>query len=171
MPAFTMQTRGKLQIRRAQLEDAAVISSVLHEAFAEFQSLYSEHGFAITTPKPERVMIRIWEGPVWVAVSDGAVVGTVSAVVKPEAVYVRGMAVVPDARGSGAATCLMRELEGWASAERHSRLFLSTAPFLKSAIRLYERLGFRRTIEGPHDLFGTPLFTMEKKLSPLIRQV
>jgi GNAT superfamily N-acetyltransferase len=171
MPAFTMHTREKLQIRRAQLEDAAVISSVLFKAFEEFQSLYSEHGFAITTPKPERVMIRIWEGPVWVAVKDGAVVGTVSAVVKPEAVYVRGMAVLPNARGSGAGTCLMRELEEWASGERHLRLFLSTTPFLKSAIRLYERLGFRRTIEGPHELFGTPLFTMEKKLSPTIHRL
>jgi GNAT superfamily N-acetyltransferase len=168
MRFFTMRTMEQLQIRRAQLEDAVAISSVLFRAFAEFRSLYSEHGFAITTPKPERVMIRIWEGPVWVAIKDGAVVGTVSAVVKPEAVYVRGMAVLPDARGSGAGTCLMRELESWAYGERHSRLFLSTTPFLNAAIRLYERLGFRRTTDGPHELFGTPLFTMEKKLSLLM---
>jgi len=45
------------------------------------------------------------------------------------------------------------------------RLYLSTTPFLHSAIRLYERCGFRRTDEGPHDLFGTPLFTMEKGVS------
>jgi hypothetical protein len=29
---------------------------------------------------------------------------------------------------------------------------------------LYEKFGFQRTGEGPHELAGTPLFTMEKKL-------
>jgi ribosomal protein S18 acetylase RimI-like enzyme len=43
-------------------------------------------------------------------------------------------------------------------------MFLSTTPFLIGAISLYERAGFRRTGEGPHDLFGTPLFSMEKVL-------
>ena len=28
--------------------------------------------------------------------------------------------------------------------------------------RLYERFGFQRTSDEPHELFGTPLFTMEK---------
>ena len=31
-----------------------------------------------------------------------------------------------------------------------------------SAIRLYEQAGFARTSVPPHELFGTPLFTMEK---------
>ncbi|HEV8659305.1 MAG TPA: hypothetical protein VGS96_11840 [Thermoanaerobaculia bacterium] len=42
-------------------------------------------------------------------------------------------------------------------------LVLSTTPFLDRAIALYERCGFRRTDEPPHDRFGTPLFTMRKK--------
>jgi hypothetical protein len=41
---------------------------------------------------------------------------------------------------------------------------LSTTPFLNSAIRLYENFGFRRNEAEPHDLFGTPMFTMEKIL-------
>jgi len=36
---------------------------------------------------------------------------------------------------------------------------------LSRAIRVYESFGFRRTEDGPQDLFGTPLFTMEKALS------
>jgi hypothetical protein len=43
-------------------------------------------------------------------------------------------------------------------------LLLSTTPFLSEAIKLYERSGFRRSTEGPRELFGTPLFTMEKQL-------
>jgi ribosomal protein S18 acetylase RimI-like enzyme len=47
-------------------------------------------------------------------------------------------------------------------AGKFRRLFLSTTPFLDRAISLYERFGFQRNEEGLRELFGTPLFTMEK---------
>jgi hypothetical protein len=43
-------------------------------------------------------------------------------------------------------------------------LLLSTTPFLASAIRLYEQYGFVKSDRGPQNLFGTPLFAMEKPL-------
>ena len=55
--------------------------------------------------------------------------------------------------------------EAFAASHGHDRLVLSTTPFLDSAIRLYERAGFRRSAAGPRDLAGTPLFTMEKGLT------
>jgi len=146
-----MPSATQLEVRRAGPDDAPVIAAVLHESFVEFKALYTEGGFAATTPGAEQVLVRIREGPVWVALRQGVVMGTVAAVVKDESVYIRGMAVLPAARGSGAG-------------ERYTRLFLSTTPFLSSAIRLYERFGFRRTDDGLHDLFGTPLLTMEKNL-------
>ncbi len=104
------------------------------------------------------------EGPVWVPLHEGAVTGTVSAVVKGETVYVRGMAVLPAARGTGAGSELLKQVEEWADGKGCTRLFLSTTPFLAAAIRLYEKAGFRRIVEGPHDLYETPLLTMEKKM-------
>jgi ribosomal protein S18 acetylase RimI-like enzyme len=59
----------------------------------------------------------------------------------------------------------MRQLELFAVSKKAERLYLSTTPFLFSAIRLYEALGFRRTGEPPDDLFGTPLVTLAKRLS------
>ena len=112
----------------------------------------------------EQVLVRLQEGPVWVAMRDGVVLGTVAAVVKGESVFIRGMAVLPAARGSGDGAKLLQQVEDWAVSARHTRLFLSTTPFLDSAIRLYERSGFRRTDEGLHNLYGTPLFTMEKAI-------
>jgi len=63
-------------------------------------------------------------------------VGTVAAVVKGESVYIRGMAVLPAARGSGAGTALLRQVEHWAAGQGCRRLFLSTTPFLSAAAEL-----------------------------------
>jgi len=88
----------------------------------------------------------------------------VSAVLNENGLYVRGMAVIPSARGLGAGARLLAHVCDVAAAARAPRLFLSTTPFLAGAIRLYTAFGFVRTEDGPDHLCGTPLFTMEKRL-------
>lgn len=153
-----------IHVRIAVPDDALPIASLLHDSFIEYKSLYTDEGFADTTPKSDQIERRIHEGPVWVALYNGVIVGTVSAVPKGEALYVRGMAVLPTARGGRIGDLLFRHMESFASAHGYKRLFLSTTSFLSRAIRLYERLGFQRSSEGPPDLFGTPLFTMVKTI-------
>jgi putative acetyltransferase len=155
---------AQLVVRRAELDDAPAIAEVLHQSFVEFKALYTEGGFAATALSAEQVVSRMGEGPVWVALREDVVLGTVAAVVKDESVYIRGMAVLPRARGSGVGAQLLQQVEAWTRHEGYNRLFLSTTPFLDSAIRLYEQFGFRRIGSELHDLFGTPLFTMEKLL-------
>ena len=159
-----MPSAAHLEVRLAGPDDAPAIAAVLRASFLEFKSLYTEGGFVATTPGAEQVLARMREGPVWLALREGVVMGTVAAVVIDESVYLRGMAVLPAARGSGAGTALLRHVEGWSAGQHRDRIFLSTALFLDSAIRLYERFGFRRMDNALHDLFGTPLFTMEKYL-------
>ncbi|MFZ0762062.1 MAG: GNAT family N-acetyltransferase [Candidatus Sulfotelmatobacter sp.] len=164
-----MDAATQIEIRRAGPEDAPAIATVLHESFVEFRALYTDGGFSATTPGTDQVLVRMQEGPGWVALREGTVLGTVAAVAKGDLIYIRGTAVLPDARGSGAGARLLQQLEVWAGSQGCTRLFLSTTPFLNSAIRLYKRFGFHRTDEGMHDegmhdLFGTPLFTMEKIL-------
>lgn len=147
----------------ASLADADSIASVLSESFAEYQPLYTPEGYAATTPSAEQIRARWDEGPVWVAVRAGCVVGTVSAVPRGRELYVRSMAVVPSARGQRAGELLLRRVEEFALAHGHERLTLTTTPFLSRAIRLYERAGFKRS-GRVLDLFGTPLFEMLKDL-------
>ena len=155
-----------MQIRRATEKDADAVARVLRDAFAEFERLYTHAGYAATTPDAAHVRERLAEGPTWLAEDGGAIVGTLSAVAHEDGVYVRSMAVTPAARGKRFALQLMRQLELFAVSQKAARLYLSTTPFLFSAIRLYESLGFRRTGEPPHDLFGTPLVTMAKRMLP-----
>ncbi|MGB7603493.1 MAG: GNAT family N-acetyltransferase [Candidatus Sulfotelmatobacter sp.] len=154
------------EIRRAEPEDAPAIANLLRESFAAFEPLYTAGGFSATTPTAQKVLERIQEGAVWVALRNAEVLGTVAIVVKGKAGYIRGMAVLPSARGTGIGAKLLQHVENWASEAQCVRLFLSTTPFLSEAICLYERFGFRRADAGPNDLFGTPLFTMEKTIFP-----
>jgi len=155
----------RLELRRAHPGDEIAISAVLLDGFREYSPQYTPGGFAATTPAPSEVLRRIEEGPVWLALIQSEVVGTVSAVLRDnDVLYIRGMAVLPQARGLRIGNRLFELIEAYAKEHGCTRLVLSTTPFLSRAIRLYESLGFVRTGEGPHDLNGTPLFTMEKTL-------
>jgi GNAT superfamily N-acetyltransferase len=156
------ERQRSVEIRRATADEATAIASVLHRAFAEYESFYTAEAFALTTPTPAELEQRWNEGPIWSALKYGRLVGTVAAVAKGDALYIRSMALVPSARGKGIGKMLLAEVESFARAGGSQRMLLSTTPFLDDAIRLYQRFGFKRTREGPHDLAGTPLFTMEK---------
>jgi tRNA (guanine37-N1)-methyltransferase len=160
-----MEASSDIRIRLAEDIDAEVIASLLRESFAEYESLYTAEGFSATAITPEQIANRIAEGPVWVALLGAKIVATVSVLPKNDTRYIRGMAVLPATRGQRIGEQLLTHVEQFAARENFQRLLLSTTPFLNRAIRLYEHFGFRRTDEGPHDLFGTPLFSMEKTLS------
>ena len=165
-----MQSGSDVQVRRVTGKDAPGVVSVLRQAFAEYQPLYTEQGYRATTPATAEIVARMGQGPVWVAIHKDQIVGTGSVVPRPEGIYIRGMAVIPSARRLGIGHRLLDEIQGFAIAHEASRLFLSTTPFLDKAIRLYEVFGFRRSEDGPHDLFGTPLFTMEKAIPLMVER-
>jgi putative acetyltransferase len=162
-----MNTQGDqppIEIRLAVSHDAAAIAAVLYASFVEYQPSYTQAAFTATTPSQDQIRQRMNEGPVWVAARSHLIIGTVSAVPKGDALYIRSMAVLPAAQGQGVGASLLQQIDHFAVANGYTRLWLSTTPFLQRAIRLYQHMGFQSTSEGPHDLFGTPLVTMVKML-------
>lgn len=159
-----MESASPSPIRLATPEDVTAIAMVLHQAFVEYEDSYTPEALAATTPPADLIRQRLADGPSWVAVQNGVVVGTVSAVLTSGGAYIRSMAIVPTERGQGLGRLLLQTVEAFAHTHEATRLFLSTTPFLARAIRLYEQFGFRQSADGPHDLFGTPLFTMVKAL-------
>ena len=153
-------------IRRAVVDEAAIIARVLYQAFVEFEAQYTAAAFAATTPTSDQIRERWSDGPVWVAVQGNQIIGTIAAVPKSEGLYIRSMAVLSSHRGNGIGQLLLQAVEKFAIARDIQRMFLSTTPFLAGAIRLYERFGFHRTNASPHKLFGTLLFDMVKQLEP-----
>jgi ribosomal protein S18 acetylase RimI-like enzyme len=150
-------------VRRAEPADLAAVAETLRQAFAPFEPLYTPAGFTATTPGPEQLRARWGEGPMWVAEREGLIVGTVSAVPRPGELYVRSMAVRPEAQGLGAGAELLHTVEHFGRDAGEQRLSLTTTPFLAAAIRLYQRHGF--VAIGEADLFGTPLLVMAKEIA------
>ena len=70
----------------------------MHESFLEYEPHDTREAFKATTPSPEGVLQRMEEGPMWVAMHNEDVAGTVAIVVRENGVYIRGMAVHPEAR-------------------------------------------------------------------------
>lgn len=163
--AVVDENKLRIELRMAVAADAPSIAAVLTEAFVEYKHLYTDEGYAATTPAGEQILNRMSEGPVWVALQDESLIGTIAVVPQGETLYIRGMAVLPATRGVGVGKLLLEQVANFAIKQGYGRLLLSTTPFLKLAIHLYEHAGFSRSGEGPHDLYGTPLFSMEKILT------
>jgi ribosomal protein S18 acetylase RimI-like enzyme len=91
---------------------------------------------------------------IFVAEKDGAVVGYVYAGIEPvswkelrdECGYVHDLVVDEAHRGKGIGTALMKSALAWMSERDLPRVVLSTAQPNDVAQRLFERLGFRRTM-------------------------
>ncbi len=154
----------EIRIRRARISDAASISSVMYNSFIEYKSFYTNKAFHMTCPTREQVLERMKVGPLWVVSLDNKIVGTVSVVGSVEGLHVRGMAVLPEARGQGIGWLLLEEIQKYAAKKGFQRLLLGTTPFLLRAINLYRNFGFRRCSQELIEYYGTKIFIMEKNI-------
>jgi len=82
---------------------------------------------------------------------DGRFDGMVACFVadEPGAVFLVGMWVAPELRGTGAARDLVERVLAWAREQRAERVCLSVEPQNHRAARLYEKCGFVETTDPP----------------------
>ncbi len=160
-----------LEIRPAQPEESETIARILRESFGRFESDYTPEAMQAVTPSPDEVVTRFDEGPIWVAVDEDEIVGTVSVVPEPEWLYIRSMAVSPKAQGLGIGNKMLQEAERYAADKGFDMLFLYTTYFSASAIKLYEKNGFYKVRDTTaEEWFGTPGLAMEKKIDRNTKQ-
>ena len=160
----TEEVCAAVDIRLAETNDAVNIESILSKSFEEYEERYTRAAFVTMTPPKVTILKRMKEGPVWVAIEDGKIVGTVSAVPKGRELCLRGLAVLPAERGKAIGRLLLVHLGRYAVRNGYRKITLSTTPFLTRAIREYEQFGFQRSEDGPHELHGTPIYKMVKQL-------
>ena len=153
-------------IRLATHEDAEPISNVLRDAFTVYRKHYTEDAFAVVTPGTDVILGRFEEGPQWVAEIDGDVVGTVSLTTEPEGLYVRSMAVSPNAQGRGIGHKLLKAVDEHANATEFERIFLYTTYFVPGAKEMYAKHGYEWVRDTTaEEWYGTPGLEMDKKIA------
>lgn len=126
-------------IRHATAEDAAAISRVVVQTVQESNAKdYPQTIIAqvIQSFSPERVAARMSDRQVFVALDEGALVGTGSL----EGTKVRSVFVVPSQQGRGIGRALMGHIEHFAKAQGISRL---EVPASITAEGFYRTIGYK----------------------------
>jgi ribosomal protein S18 acetylase RimI-like enzyme len=155
----------EIEIRRAVPAEAEAISLLIREAFAPFESEYTAEAFEYTTPSADAIRPRFDEGPIWVAIDNDVMVGTVSGLRESDRFYIRSMAIKPTAQRLGVGQKLLETLEAFAFDAGYDTLYLYTTFVLPGAKRLYEKNGFYVLRETtPEEWCNMGGLEMEKKL-------
>ena len=150
-----MLTMAPPTIRQATPADIGAIQVVIADANLPFRGTVPDSFFDSYLSSALDVAGRLRDGQVLVAAVDDRVVGTITfyreaneeliPVTFPSGTAgIRATAVDPAARGQGIGRLLVDACIERARAAEATDIGLHTAPFMETAIRLYERAGFRR---------------------------
>jgi GNAT superfamily N-acetyltransferase len=130
-------------LREVRLRALASDPDAFIETHAEASTFPDELWHERATPAADRVSFGLE--------SDGRFDGLVAAFAAddPSTVFLVGMWVAPELRGSGAAQGLVERVIGWAREQGFERVCLSVEPANERAARLYERCGFSEASDPP----------------------
>lgn len=150
-------------VRKATSEDGQGILDCLRAAFDQYRSEYTPGAFTDTVPDSDTIHERLHTMSVFLALSQGKVIGTIGCSVNGAEGHLRGMAVSPDRQGCGVAEALLARAEMELRNQGCQYVTLDTTEPLKRAIRFYQKHGFTPT-GRVSAFFGMNLFEYKKTL-------
>lgn len=132
-----------MKLRRAVAEDSPAVAAVVRAVYDEFGFTWDEPGYHADLRDVEASYAAFY-----VAEVDGRILGTagLTGFGSLERLY-----VLPEARGKGAGSALLRAVAEEARGRGHRRLDIWTDKRLDDAHRLYERFGAQRSRERLND--------------------
>lgn len=140
-----------ITVRRATSEEFDEVGEITVRAYRQVHEQLGDYELELRD-----VAERAASAEVLVADIDGRIAGTVTWVPGPgayaegpdrDAGWIRMLAVGPDFQRQGIGETLVRACLDRARRDRRSRILLHTTAAMRTAHRLYERLGFRRATE------------------------
>lgn len=155
-----MHNKPAVTLRRAVAADQEVLGR-LGAALMVCHYDFDRQRFLTPGEHPERgygrFLVSQLDSPddiILVAERSGVVIGYIWAGIealswkelRDRAGFIHDLLVVPEARGLGAARCLLEAAAGWLEGQGVPRVMLWTAHANTAAQHLFESLGFRRTM-------------------------
>lgn len=142
-----------LKIRNMDLKDAQTVASWQYPApydvyqFPAWESMAAA-GWAITIREKRAAEFRtLWE--------DGRLVAWFRLFAKPDENRVfLGLGLAPDLCGRGKGVHYVKQMVGYALAEKRTALYLEVRDFNQRAIRCYKVVGFREEARYERDVLG-----------------
>jgi len=150
-------------IRPAVPADQTGVLHCLSVAFDPYRDDYTPQAFARTVLDPAGYIERLQAMHLLVALSESTIAGTIAGACNGREGRLRGMAVLPEWRGTGLSAQLLSTMEAWLKEQGCHRITLGTTPPLQAAIRFYERAGYSHTGKIT-DFHGMPLLDYAKEL-------
>lgn len=151
------------QIRVAELTDAEAIADCLRAAFAQHRVEYTPEAYADTVLSSDGVLRRLHEMLLFVAVSDGEIIGTIGCVANGSEGHLRGTAVLPDWQGTGVGLALLQSAEAALKKNGCGYVTLDTTAPLIGAVRFYAKNRYSASGRVT-EFFGMPLYEYRKLL-------
>jgi len=150
-------------LRSAVPADQTGVLHCLAVAFDPYRDDYTPQAFARTVLDPAGYIERLQAMHLLVALSESTIAGTIAGACNGREGRLRGMAVLPEWRGTGLSAQLLSTMEAWLKEQGCHRITLGTTPPLQAAIRFYERAGYSHTGKIT-DFHGMPLLDYAKEL-------
>ncbi|MGA8159301.1 MAG: GNAT family N-acetyltransferase [Acidobacteriaceae bacterium] len=159
----TMEAMPPIQVRKALKGDAEPILRCLRGAFEAYRHEYTPEAFEDTVLCADTLQSRLEEMTILVAVAESSVVGTIGHQARGAEGHLRGMAVLPESQGAGAASALLQAAESNLRKLGCTCVTLDTTEPLQRAIHFYKKHGYEAS-GRIRDFFGMRLHEYFKPL-------
>jgi N-acetylglutamate synthase-like GNAT family acetyltransferase len=137
------------------------IGAIIHQHGILYAEEYGfDHTFEpyVAVPLSEFVQAQGDWDRIWIAERGEQMVGTIAIVsVSDQVAQLRWFLVHPDARGIGLGKRLVQDAVDFSRACRYQSVFLWTVNILPVATHLYRSVGFQKTEETAHRMWGVDL--------------
>ena len=161
-----MNSRLTYSIRKAITTDAEQISALYKRVWDEYDTQFPKE--LLESRQPTEEMMKQWMKmeTYFVAELNGSIIGVVGCRLMHGTCQLTHMAVDRLHRSKGIGTGLTKRTIEFATDNNSFKIWLDTAPFMKEAITLYEKLGFTKCGYLHKHFWGLDMELYELVLNP-----
>ncbi len=149
-------------LRRAQEDDAPLLVSILHAAFAEYEGQLDPPS-GVHNETIDTVLQKLQEGHAVLAFLDAEAVGCVFYEPESDYVYLGRLSVLPQHRKQGVARALIDYVEQQAVILQRPRVLLGVRTAIPRLQAYYARLGYHLLRYAMHEGYSEPTYAILEK--------